>query len=104
MTSKILDRFAKMSLDCHFFDLIGPSITFLLLRSSMSKSQKPVKKLGSKTSKHHKKKEAKVAEKEKEKPKKRKAKHIIVSEEDDEEVDSEWIPERHAGEVEVTVV
>src|SRR6185437_10738789 len=69
----------------------------------MSKSQKPVKKFGSKSSKHHKKKKAKVAEKEKEKPKKRKAKHIILSEEEeDEEVDSEWIPERHAGEVEVT--
>src|SRR6185437_2943401 len=73
MTSKILDRFAKMSLVCHFFDLIGPSITFLLLRSSICPRAKPVQKLGSKSSKHHKKKKAKVAEKEKEKPKKRKA-------------------------------
>src|SRR6185437_12228238 len=66
----------------------------------MSKSQKPVKKLGSKSSKHQKKKKAKVAEQEKEKPKKRKAKQIILSEEEeDEEADSEWIPEKHAGEV-----
>src|SRR6185437_10069014 len=101
MTSKILDRFAKMSLVCLLFDSIGPFITFLLLSFSIC----PRASSSLRSLKHQKKKKAKVAEQEKEKPKKRKAKHIILSEEEeDEEVDSEWIPEKHAGEVEVTVV